>query len=150
MTRGGRFILTRGGRTPRKNMDGFAGDTPPADIFGGKQSDRNLVLSGTYEQPLTSWWSQKLTLGRTNEQLGGNSGSVGRNLTTGGVITADPQCGGRPPAPPLPKCFFPFTSDIHIFNQRLEWQHNFQVAKPLLLTAGYQFREEQGKSDSFG
>ena len=134
----------------RANIDGFAGDNSPADIFGGKQSDRNLVLSGTYEQPLTSWWSQKLTLGRTNEQLGGNSGSVGRNLTTGGIITADPNCGGLPPAPPLPTCFFPFTSDIHILNQRLEWQHNFQVAKPLLLTAGYQFREEQGKSDSFG
>ena len=134
----------------RANIDGFACDNSPADIFGGKQSDRNLILSGTYEQPLTSWWTQKLTVGRTNEILGGNSGSVGRNLTTGGTITGDPSCGGLPPAPPLPTCFFPFTSDIHILNQRLEWQHNFQVAKPLLLTAGYQFREEQGKSDSFG
>jgi vitamin B12 transporter len=129
----------------RANIDGFAGDNSPADIFGGKQSDRNLILSGSYEQPLTSWWTQKLTLGRTNEQLGADSGSVGRNLTTGGTINADPNCGF--PAP-LPTCFFPFTSDIHTLNQRIEWQHNFQVAKPLLLTAGYQFREDQGKSDS--
>jgi vitamin B12 transporter len=128
------------------NIDGFANDGSPADIFGGKQSDRNLIVSGSYEQPLTSWWTQKLTLARTNEQLGGNSGSVGRNLTTGAAITADPNCGF-----PAPTCFSPFSSDIHIQNQRLEWQHNFQVAKPLLLTAGYQYREEQGTSDgSFG
>jgi vitamin B12 transporter len=132
----------------RANIDGFAGDNSPADVFGGKQSDRNLILSGSYEQPITSWWSQKLTYGRTNEQLGGNSGSVGRNVNTGRIITADQNCGF--PAP-LSTCFFPFTSDIHVLNQRVEWQHNFQIAKPLLLTAGYQFREEQGKSgSSFG
>src|SRR5439155_16571346 len=114
----GRLDLNLRWWNSRANIDGFVGDNSPADIFGGKQSDRNIILSGTYEQPLTSWWSQKLTLGRTNEQLGGNSGSVGRNLTTGGTITADPNCGF--PAP-LPTCFFPFTSDIHILNQRLEW-----------------------------
>src|SRR3989442_5014819 len=92
---------------------------PPADIFGGKQSDRNLVLSGTYEQPLTSWWSQKLTLGRTNEQLGGNSGSVGRNLTTGGIITADPHHRGPAPAPPLPTCLLTLTCAIHILYPNL-------------------------------
>src|SRR2546428_4440909 len=144
----GRLDLNLRWWNSRANIDGFAGDNCPADIFDAKQSDRKLVLAWSCEQPLTSWWSQKLTLGRTNEQLGANSGSVGRNLTTGGTITADPNCGF--PAP-LPTCFFPFTSDIHILNQRLEWQHNFQVAKPLLLTAGYQFREEQGKSErSFG
>ena len=34
-------------------------------------------------------------------------------------------------------------------NHRIEWQHNFQIAKPLLLTTGYQFREGVGDSPSF-
>ncbi|NGZ60640.1 MAG: Vitamin B12 transporter BtuB, partial [Nitrospira sp. LK265] len=29
---------------------------------------------------------------------------------------------------------------------RIEWQHNIQVGKPLLLTAGYQFREQKGSN----
>jgi len=29
---------------------------------------------------------------------------------------------------------------------RIEWQHNFQLGKPLLLTAGYQYREQQGEN----
>lgn len=38
---------------------------------------------------------------------------------------------------------------MEIINQRLEWQHNFQTAKPLLVTAGYQFREETGDALGF-
>ncbi len=124
------------------SIDGFDGNGRPADIFGARQTTRNLIVSGSYFQPLTSWWSQRLTLARANEHLLGISGMVGRDLDTGQTITADPFCGGN-------TCFFPFQTDLEIINQRLKWQHNFQTAKPLLVTAGYQFREETGDALGF-
>ena len=132
------------------NTDDFAGDGSPADGFGAKQTTRTLILSGSYEQPITSWWSQKLTLARANEHILGGNGPTARNLVTGQTISADANC-GSPPSPPLSDCFFPFRTDIEYLNQRLEWQHNFQIGQPLLVTAGYQFREEQGENpDAFG
>lgn len=128
------------------NFDGFDGNGRPADIFGARQTDRNLILSGSYVQPLTSWWTQRLTLARANERLLATSGSVGRNLDTGQLITADVGCGFPTPGS---TCFSPFQTDLQILNHRLEWQHNFQVGKPLLLTAGYQFREELGDAPGF-
>jgi vitamin B12 transporter len=103
----------------------------PLDVFGSKQTTRNLTLSGSYDQPITSWWSQKLTLAQTNERTLFDSGTFERDLNTGVVSPV-----------------FPFPGDIEILNKRLEWQHNVQVAEPLLLTAGYQFREEQGDNPS--
>jgi vitamin B12 transporter len=41
-------------------------------------------------------------------------------------------------------------SEINTLANRIEWQHNFQVGKPLLLTAGYQFREQQGENINLG
>ena len=105
----------------------FSPNGVPLDVLGSKQTTHNLTLSGVYDQPLTSWWSQKLTLAQTNERTLFNSGTFEKNLNTGVVSPV-----------------FPFPGDIEILNKRLEWQHNFQVGKPLLLTAGYQFREEQG------
>ena len=127
------------------NFDGFADSGAPADVFGAKQSDRNLILSGSYDQPITAWWSQKLTLARANERLRSVSGDSGYNLNTKALITGDPNCFLSNPD----TCFTPFSSDLRILNQRLEWQHNFQVGKPLLITAGYQFREEQGDASGF-
>ncbi len=130
------------------NTDDFAGDASPADGFGAKQTTRTLILSGSYEQPITSWWSQKLTLARANEHILGGNGPTARNLVTGQTISPDANCGFPTPAS---DCFFPFTTDIEYLNQRLEWQHNFQIGQPLLVTAGYQFREEQGENpDAFG
>ncbi len=104
------------------------------DVFGAKNTTRTLILSGSYDQPITTWWSQKLTLAQNNERFISNSGTFQRDLVTG--VTSP---------------VFPFPADIEILNRRLEWQHNFQVGKPLLLTTGYQFREEQGDaSTSFG
>ncbi|HTK88275.1 MAG TPA: TonB-dependent receptor [Nitrospiraceae bacterium] len=115
------------------NLDSAFGNTA-FDVFGSKQTSRNLTLSGKYEQPITSWWSQKLTLAQTDQRILFTSGTLQRELTTG--IVSQP---------------FPFPSDISIVNHRLEWQHNFQIAKPLLLTAGYQFRDGQGNAgSSFG
>lgn len=102
------------------------------DVFGSKTLDHRLILSGSYDQPITSWWSQKLTLARDREFADNLSGSVQRNLTTGVLGPA-----------------FPGRSDLENLNHRVEWQHNFQIGKPLLLTAGYQFREGVGDSPSF-
>jgi vitamin B12 transporter len=113
------------------NLDSAVG-TQKFDVFGSKQTTRTLIVSGTYDQPLTSWWFQKLTLAQANELILFDGGTTRRNLDTGVVST---------PARTL--------SAIEILNRRLEWQHNFQVGKPLLLTAGYQFRDEQGDNPSF-
>ncbi|MER3423343.1 MAG: Vitamin B12 transporter BtuB, partial [Nitrospiraceae bacterium] len=107
--------------------------TQKFDVFGSRQTTRTLILSGTYDQPLTSWWSQRLTIAQANERLLFFSGTLRRNLDTGVTSSA-----------------FSSLSDIETLNRRLEWQHNFQVGKPVLLTVGYQFREEQGENPSIG
>jgi len=130
------------------NTDDFAGNGAPADGFGSRQRTRTLILSGKLEQPVTSWWSHKLTVGRGNEHIVGSNGPLARNLDTGQLIPSDPDCGFPTPAA---NCFFPFRTNIEFLNHRLEWQHNLEVTKAMLLTAGYQFREEQGDNpDAFG
>jgi vitamin B12 transporter len=115
------------------NLDSAFGNTA-FDVFGSRQTSRNLTLSGRYEQPITSWWSQKLTLAQTDQRILFTGGTLQQNLTTGIVSPT-----------------FPTSADISIVNHRLEWQHNFQIAKPLLLTAGYQYRDGQGDAGtSFG
>jgi vitamin B12 transporter len=115
------------------HFDGFAFNpvtfaSDPADVFGARSRSTQYVFAGNYAQPLTSWWLQKLTLSRATENLGSDGGAVERNLVTGatGLIG------------------FPFRSQIETVSNRIEWQHNIQVGKPLLLTAGYQFREQKG------
>lgn len=108
------------------DLDNAFGDTA-FDVFGSHQRTQNLTLSGVYEQPITSWWSQKLTLAQTDEHTKFDSGTFEQNLNTGVVSPV-----------------FPFPGDIDILNNRIEWQHNFQIGKTLLVTAGYQFREAQG------
>lgn len=99
------------------------------DVFALKQTSRAIILSAIYDQPITSWWNQKLTLAQNDERITAGKGTTQRNLTTG-VVSASTET--------------PF--DIEVVNNRLEWQHNFQVAEPLLITAGYQLREENGSS----
>src|SRR3989449_2022819 len=100
------------------------------DVFGAKTLDHRLILSGSYDQPITSWWSQKLTLARDREFAFNFFGTAQRDLTTG-ILTS----------------LSPFTSDLETLNHRIEWQHNFQIGKPLLLTTGYQFRSEEHTSE---
>jgi vitamin B12 transporter len=129
----GRLDLTLRWWNSDVNNDSAFGNTR-LDVLGSKTTSRTLVLSGSYEQPLTSWWSQKLTVGQNNDRFIFNSGTIQRNLVTG-----------------VTSAVFPFPADTEVLSRRIEWQHNFQVAEPLLLTAGYQFREEQGDaSTSFG
>src|SRR2546425_3197561 len=114
------------------DIDGFTLAGGPADVFGAKTLDHRLILSGSYDQPITAWWSQKLTLARDREFALTFFGTAQRDLTTG-ILT------------PLS----PFTSDLETLNHRIEWQHNFQIGKPLLLTTGYQFREGVADSPDF-
>ncbi len=115
------------------NFDGFGFNpttfgSDPADVFGARSRNTQYVFAGNYAQPITAWWSQKLTLSRATENLVSDGGAVERNLVTGttGLIG------------------FPFKSQIETTSNRLEWQHNIQIGKPLSVTAGYQFREQRG------
>jgi vitamin B12 transporter len=70
------------------NFDGFAFNpatftSDPADVLGAKSTSQQYVYSGSYLQPLTNWWSQKLTLARATESLTSYLGSFQRNLVTG-------------------------------------------------------------------
>jgi vitamin B12 transporter len=115
------------------NFDGFAFNpvtfaSDPADVFGAKSNTTQYVFAGHYTQPITSWWSQKLTMSRATDNLVSDGGTIERNAVTGATG-------------PLG---FPFKSQIETTSNRIEWQHNIQVGKPLSLTAGYQFREQKG------
>jgi vitamin B12 transporter len=117
------------------NFDGFAFNSTtfqsdPADVLGAKSQSTQYVFAGNYMQPITSWWSQKLTLSRATDNLVSQSGTVERNLVTGATGPVG----------------FPFNSQIETTSNRIEWQQNVQVAEPLLLTAGYQFREQIGQN----
>lgn len=100
---------------------------PPQDVFASKSKAQQFIFSGSYQQKITNWWDQKLTLARSQEDSLFLPGSLQRNLVTG---TASVPSGSP--------------NQTNVLSNRLEWQHNFQVAEPLLLTAGYQFREQQG------
>jgi len=122
----------------RTSFDGFADSGAPADIFGGRHTNRNLILNGAWTQPLTTWWTTKLTLSQANERLRSNSGNAGFNLSTRQFIQANPNsCWDD-------TCFTSFSTDLEILNRRLEWQNDFRVGEVLLLTAGYQLRREAG------
>lgn len=118
------------------NFDGFAFNpvtfaSDPADVLGAKSNDTQYIFAGNYSQPITSWWSQRLTLSRATDKLVSNGGAFERNVVTDDV--------------PVP-IGFPFKSQIETTSNRIEWQHNIQVGKPLLLTGGYQFREQKGSN----
>jgi vitamin B12 transporter len=120
------------------NFDGFAFNpvtfqSDPADVLGAKSQSEQYVFAGNYMQPITSWWSQKLTLSRATDNLVSQSGTAERNVVTGATGPVG----------------FPFYSQINTTSNRIEWQHNVQIAKPLSLTAGYQFREQIGESADF-
>jgi vitamin B12 transporter len=115
------------------NFDGFSFNSTtfasdPADVLGARSKSSQYIFAGNYAQPITAWWSQKLTLSRATENLVSTGGVVERNLVTGATGPIG----------------FPFSSQIGTTSNRVEWQHNFQVGKPLSLTAGYQFREQRG------
>lgn len=111
-------------------LDGLSA-TAPKDVFGSKIRDQQLVFSGSYYQPLTTWWSQKLTVSRSQDSSLFLPGTLQRNLVTGAFSTPS----GSP-------------NEIRVLSNRIEWQHNFQITEMLLVSAGYQFREQQGENDT--
>ncbi|MDF0675381.1 MAG: TonB-dependent receptor [Nitrospira sp.] len=118
------------------NFDGFAFNpvtfaSDPADVLGAQSNSTQYIFGGHYAQPVTSWWSQRLTLSRATEKLVSFGGTLERNVVTDGDFV------------PIG---FPFSSQIETASNRIEWQHNIQVGKPLSLTAGYQFREQKGSN----
>ncbi|GAB1723061.1 MAG: TonB-dependent receptor [Nitrospira sp. CR1.1] len=105
--------------------------TFPADVYGSKMRSQQYVFSGSYEQPITGWWSQKLTLARSQEASLFLPGTLQRSLVSGFFSTP-----------------FGSPNETRVLSNRLEWQHNFQITKLLLISAGYQFREQQGENDT--
>jgi vitamin B12 transporter len=127
LPRDGRLDLTFRLLQGRINFDnGFA---PGFDVLGAYSNSQQFVYGASYQQPINSWWNQSLTVTRQTETLETVSGTTQRNLLTGAIST---PFGGQ--------------SEINTVSNRVEWQHNFQVAKPLLLTAGYQYRDQQGEN----
>ncbi len=111
----------------RVNLDN--GSSPGFDVLGSFNNSQQFVYSASYKQPITAWWNQDLTLSRQTEVLDFEPGTTRRNVSTGAV--------SRPTSNP---------SRINTLANRIEWQHNFQVSKPLLLSGGYQFRDQQGEN----
>jgi vitamin B12 transporter len=105
------------------------GFSPGFDVLGAETDSKQFVYSAAYLQPLTNWWTQVLTLSRQTESLFTDPGTTQRNVLTGVISTP-----------------FGSKSEINTLANRIEWQHNFQIAEPLLLTAGYQFRDQQGEN----
>jgi vitamin B12 transporter len=119
------------------NFDGIDPNTfDRADIFGARSRNTQYVFAGHYAQPITSWWSQRLTMSRATERLRSNLGTTFRNVLTGATGS-------------LAGTFGEGISQIDTVSNRVEWQHNIQVGKPLRLTAGYQFREQKGENFDF-
>ncbi len=115
----------------KSNFDGGFGNG--FDILGAYSRSQQYVYSAAYQQPITNWWSQVLTLSRQNENLRSSPGTSARDVATGFVFN---------PTDPLNNP----DSQINTVANRIEWQHNVQLGKPLLLTAGYQYREQQGEN----
>lgn len=130
LPRDGRLDFTMRWMNSDVQLDNISA-TFPADVFGSKIRSQQYVFSGSYDQPITNWWSQKLTLARSQEASLFLPGTLQRSLVDGVFSTP-----------------FGVPNETRVLANRLEWQHNFQITKLLLLTAGYQFREQQGENDT--
>jgi len=117
-----------------QGKSGFDGGFGPGfDVLGAYSNSQQYVYSASYQQPITDWWNQVLTVSRQNEILHSFPGASQRDLSTGVVSSPfDPQ--------------FNPDSKFNTVSNRVEWQNNFQIGKPLLVTAGYQYREQQGEN----
>ena len=103
----------------------------PFDVFQSKSTSRQYIYSGSYHQSFTDWWDQKITLSHARETSITQGGTNQRSITTG--------------LESVPGAFN--SSDIRTKSNRIEWQSNFQIGKPVVLTVGYQFREQLGKNE---
>src|SRR5690606_5452807 len=91
------------------NASTFGGG--PFDVYKLKTTDREFIYSGTYAQPVTSWWNQRLTLARMDGTSETQAGTLQRSVVTGMTSPASP-----------------FNNTlITSQNNRLEWQHDFRI-----------------------
>ena len=111
------------------NLDNLS--NPPRDVFGSKTKEQQVVYGGSYDQPFTDWWSQKLTLTHNEDRALFLPGTNQRNLVTGAFSVP----AGSP-------------NETKTSTNRIEVQENFRLAKPLLLSTGYQFREQMGGNNT--
>lgn len=102
----------------------------PFDVYKAKSTSRQYIYSGTYHQPITDWWDQKITVSQAREAGITQAGTNRLSLTTG-LMSIPPDFGN---------------SDIRTRSNRIEWQSNFHIGDPLIVTVGYQFREQLGKN----
>ncbi len=110
------------------NSSTFSGG--PFDSFKKKSTDRQFIYSGSYHQPFTDWWDGKITVSHARERSINQAGTNRLGLTSG-VETTSPDFGN---------------SDIRTKSNRIEAQSNFYIGKPVIVTVGYQFREQLGKN----
>jgi len=110
------------------NIDSSVG---PSDVIKARNDSEQFIYTGIYQQSITDWWSLGLTLSRSQESLPFDPGTLQRNLSTGAVTV-------------------PFGSPVEtkVVSNRIENQHNFQITKYALVTAGFQYRQQQGKNDA--
>jgi vitamin B12 transporter len=127
----GRFDFSLRWMNGSVNLDNI---TTPADVFASKTKNEQFIFSGVYDQVLTTWWNQKLTLSRALDTFVNMPGSLQRNLRTG--VVSNPTTASNP------------VSETRVLSNRLEWQHNVQVVDPLLLTFGYQYRQQQADNNT--
>jgi vitamin B12 transporter len=125
----GRLDLTFRWLNSSINLDNIS--TPPKDVFGSKTKDQEVIYGASYDQPLTGWWSQKMTLAHEEDRSLFLPGTLQRNLTTGAFSV--------PAGPP---------NETKTRSNRIEVQEIFRIAKPLLLNMGYQFREQVGGNNT--
>ena len=103
----------------------------PYDVFKAKNSSQQFNFGGTYQQPLTDWWTHVLTLSRSQDTGRFDPGILERNVSTG--MTRVP---------------FGDPNETRVVANRIESQHNFHLNQYVTLTAGYQFREQLGENDT--
>ena len=83
----------------------------PFDVFKSKATSRQYVFSGSYDQPITDWWDQKITLAHARDKNITQAGTNQRSIIDGSEST--------------PGDFN--NSNIRTKSNRIEWQSNFRI-----------------------
>ncbi|TRZ99996.1 MAG: TonB-dependent receptor [Nitrospiraceae bacterium] len=125
----GRLDLTFRWLNNSANLDSLS--NPPKDVFGSKTREQEVMYAVSHDQPLTTWWSHKLTLAHQEDRALFQPGTRQRNLVTGAFTVPS----GVP-------------NETKTRSNRIEVQENFRLANPLLLSTGYQFREQVGGNNT--
>ena len=110
------------------NVDSSFG---PSDVIKARNDDQHFIFSGIYRQPVTDWWTHTLTLSRDQGINLFDPGILQRNLSTGEERS---PVGGP--------------NETRVLANRIESQHDFRLNQYVIVTAGYQLREQTGENDA--